>query len=80
MVPKDMAQLSSDFIQPFAKGDVEDAWEWLSDDMKNDIEIRGFRRCQEHDNSVTGDVVESLKPLKRGCSQCQSIKDDSPPL
>ncbi|XP_057335142.1 uncharacterized protein LOC130673943 [Microplitis mediator] len=75
MAPKDVRQLSDDFMELVALEDVNNNWESMSKTMIKNNEIKGYRSLEQYD-SVGYDVAEDRKPLICDCcSKCLCIEN-----
>lgn len=71
MDTKDIAQLPKEFLGIFASRSIEDAWDRLPADFKEDKIIRDCRRCRKHDRSTGEDDYDGPRKMIKNCAQCQ---------
>lgn len=73
MSAEDIVQLPKSFLLLFAANEIDGIWMKLSDELKQDEDIAGFRRCHQHYSISNPDHHEfdGPKPFIKNCSQCQ---------
>lgn len=89
MSTQDLCFFPKEFILKFMSSDIEDIWDKLPKEYRNDKEIADCRRCRKHNPSLldksstdgNDDEVKSLNelpnfllPMKKYCYMCKLLK------
>lgn len=65
MTKEDIAFLTKDFILTHASRTIDEVWEKLSEAMRKDEDIAGYRRCRRHSSDD-----DQIIPMIKDCRQC----------